>query len=76
MPMITFNIQKANKEMPSSLSEDDIEILKSFFLLVLQGDDAADMPLDMLLGYYSACKGLLFMDGDEQNDEMRDSLIE
>ena len=58
------------------MMEDDVEILKSFVILVLQSDDVATMPLDILVGYFTAAKGLLMMEGDEQNIELRELILE
>lgn len=34
------------------------------------------MPLDVLYGYFSAAKGLLMVEGDEQNAELRELILE
>lgn len=58
-PMISSCIDKQISGKPSPLSEDDVEILKSFVSLVLQGDEVEGMSLDILVAYFTAAKGLL-----------------
>ena len=63
--MISVCITQQSAGEPSPLSEDDLEILKSFVILVLQGEDIAQMPHEIIVGYFSAAKGLLMVEGDE-----------
>lgn len=74
--MISSCIDKQILGKPSPLSEDDVEILKSFVIMVLQGDEMAGTTLDVLVGYFTAAKGLLKQQGDEQNEELRELILE
>ena len=76
-PMISFCVENQIKQKPSPLSEDDVEILKSFVILVLQNaDEMANFSLDTLAGYFTAAKGLLVQEGDETNEELRELILE
>ena len=76
-PMISFCVDNQIRNRPSPLSEDDVEILKSFVILVLQNsDEMASFSLDTVTGYFTAAKGLLIQDGDEQNEELREVLLD
>ena len=44
--------------------------------MVLQGDEMAGTTLDVLVGYFTAAKGLLIQQGDEQNEELRELILE
>lgn len=76
-PIISFCIDNQIKGKPSPLSEDDVEVLKSFVILVLQNvEEMTSYSLDTLTGYFTAAKGLLIQDGDEQNEELRELILD
>ena len=58
-PMIASCVERQIAGKPSPLTEDDVEILKSFVILVLEGDDIASMPFATLSAYFTSSKGLL-----------------
>ena len=74
--MMASSIEAASTGQPSPLTEDDVEILKSFVILVLQGDQIASMNLHVLVGYFTAVKALLVQQGDETNEEMRELILD
>lgn len=76
MPIISFCLENQIKGKPSPLSDDDVEILKSFVILVLQGDQIASMNLHVLVGYFTAVKALLVQQGDDTNEEMRELILD
>ena len=57
--MIASCVEREIAGKPSPLTEDDVEILKSFVILVLEGDDIASMPFATLSAYFTSSKGLL-----------------
>ena len=52
-------------------------VIMILVILVLQNsDEMASFSLDTVTGYFTAAKGLLIQDGDEQNEELREVLLD
>ena len=74
--LISICIEKQAKGQASPVTLDDVEMIKSFVIMVLQDKASAKtLSFASLAAYFTAVKVLLKEEGDETNQELRELIF-
>ena len=69
--LISICIEKQSKGQASPVTLDDVEMIKSFVIMMLEDKDQTPLSLAALSAYFVAVKVPLKEAGDETNQELR-----
>ena len=74
--LISICIEKQSKGQASPVTQDDVEMIKSFVIMMLEEKDQTPLSLAALSAYFVAVKVPLKEAGDETNQELRQLLFQ